>query len=70
METQITNIEYLVPSPDKPIGSVKFEIEQIVIHKEGRKIPADVESASVVLSEKSVELAKQLAESIVEDLTK
>ena len=70
METQIKDIEYLVPSPDKQIGSLSFAVDQIIIFKEGQKIPGDAEAASVVLSEKTADLAKQLAASILEDLLK
>lgn len=70
METKISNLEYLVPTPDKPIGSLSFSVEQIIIHKEGRKIPTDVDGANVILSEKTVELVKQLTDSIIEDLIK
>lgn len=70
METTILDIEYLVPVPDKPIGSLKFSVEQLILHKEGDKIPTDIDDKEITLSEKTLELSKQLSDSILEDLIK
>lgn len=70
MNTIITDIEYIVPVPDKPIGSLAFKVELPVLFKEGQKSLPESEGADVTLSKETVELLDQLGKSIIKDLEK
>lgn len=70
MKPHVSNIEYIVPSSDKPVGSISFGIEVPVLHKEGQKEVAEADSKDVVLSEETVSLMKKLSLSVVNDLEK
>lgn len=70
MDTLISNIEYLVPNPDKPLGSLSFNVKVPVFFKDGQKVVAENEAADVELSKETVALLDQLSKSIIKDLEK
>lgn len=70
MNPEITNIEYVIPSKDKPLGSVSFNVKMPVLHKEGQKELGENPEADVTLSEETVELLNKLSASLINDLEK
>lgn len=66
----IENIEYIVPVPDKPIGSLSFSVQLPILHKDGQKVLADNDSADIILSKETLALVEQLGKSIIKDLEK
>lgn len=70
MKPQINNIEYIVPSPDKQLGSLSFNAVIPVFYKDGQKNLTENEGLDVTLSEESLELMSKLSESIIKDLEK
>ena len=66
----ISNVEYMVPMPDHPVGSVSFSIKALALHSPKTKMIGDKEATDTVFSEATLALAKQLSESIIQDLEK
>ena len=56
--------------PDHPVGSVSFSIKALALHSPKTKMIGDKEATDTVFSEATLALAKQLSESIIQDLEK
>jgi len=70
MNPQIKDIEYIVPSLDKPLGSISFGVTVPIFHKPEQGEMAEADAKDVILSEESVVLMNQLSASIIKDLEK
>jgi hypothetical protein len=70
MSKLINNIEYIVPSPDKKIGYLSFNVELAILFSEERKSLSESLDKDIVISPESLALAEQLSESLIKDLEK
>lgn len=70
MDYVIKNIEYIVPIPDKPVGSLRFEVEIPIAYKDGSKMPSEGEDQEVTLSLETQRLLSELGKSVIKDLEK